>query len=118
MIMTAAPGAKADGGWGYREITPDVFEDPNTAADKNWDTFSRKFEAQKKQIIEEEVSHTVERISDREGLKSGVHERIRDQVRFCMPLDLSHDCYVLFLQAIYDTWVNMVHMMQSSFRRG
>lgn len=119
MIVNAAPGAKAESSWAYREMSQDMFEGPNAAADKNWDTFSRKFEAQKDQIIEE-ISHAVERINDRviEGPKSGVRERIRDQVRFCMPLGLSYDRYVLFLQAIYDTWVNMVDMMQSSFRPG
>ena len=118
-IASMAPGAKVEGGCAYREMFLGLFEDPGAAADKNWDAFSRKFEAQKNQIIEE-ISHAVERVSDRviEGLKSGVHERIRDQVRFRMPLYLSYDRYVLFLQAIYDTWVVMVNMMQSSFRHG
>lgn len=90
MVVRMAPGAKAEGGSAYRGMTQDIFEDPNAAADKNWDTFLRKFEAQKDQIIEE-ISHVVERASDRiiEGPKSRVHERILDKVRSCMPLYLS-----------------------------
>ena len=123
--VSKATSAKAEGGRAHREkdtdddLKKDIFEDPNTAADKNWDIFSRKFEAQKNQIIDE-ISHAVERASDRviKELKSGAHERICDQVRFCMPLYSSYDRYVLFLQAIYDTWVDMVDTMQSSFRHG
>jgi len=119
ICVSKASSVRAEGGRAYRKMSQGNFKDPNSAADKNWDTFSRKFEAQKNQIIEE-ISHAVERASDRviEGLKSGVHERIRDQVRFCMPLYSSYDRYVLFLQAIYDTWVDMVDTMQSSFRHG
>jgi hypothetical protein len=101
------------------EIKKDIFEDPNTAMNKNWDIFTRKFEVQRIQIIEE-ISHAVKRASDRviEELKSGAHERILDKVRFCMPIYLSYDRNVCLLQSIYDTWVDMVDMMQSSLRHG
>ena len=125
--VNKATSVEAEGGRAHREkskdtdddLKKDIFEDPNTAADKNWDIFSRKFEAQKNQIIDE-ISHAVERASDRviKELKSGAHERILDQVRFCMPIYLSYDRYVHLLQSIYDTWVDMVDMMQSSLRHG
>ena len=61
----------------------DIMEDPNTAAEKNWVVFSRKFEAQKNQIIDE-LSLVVQRESDRvvRELKGKAHERIRDKVGF------------------------------------
>jgi hypothetical protein len=101
------------------DIKKDIFEDPDAATDKNWEFFSRKFEAQKDEIIKE-ISHAVERASDRviEELKSGAHERILDKVCFCIPIYLSFDRNVRLLQSIYDTWVDMVDMMQPSLRHG
>jgi hypothetical protein len=66
-------------------LREDILEDPNTAAEKNWVVFSRKFEAQKNQIIYE-LSLVVQRESDRvvRELKGKAHERIRDQVGFSM----------------------------------
>jgi hypothetical protein len=91
-------------------LKKDIFEDPDAAVDKNWDVFTRKFEAQKTQIIEE-ISHAVERASDRviEELKSGAHERILDQVRLCLPIYISYDRNVHLPQSIYDIWVDMVY---------
>ena len=119
--------AKSEKGRGLREkskdtdddVIKDIFEDPDNATLNNWGFFYRKFKVQKNQIIEE-ITHEVERASDRviKELKSGAHERILDQVRFCMPIYLSSDHYVHFLQSIYDTWVDMVDMMQSSLRHG
>jgi hypothetical protein len=61
----------------------DILEDPNAAAENNWVVFSRKFEAQKNQIIDE-LSRVVQRESDRvvRELKGKAHERIRDKVGF------------------------------------
>jgi hypothetical protein len=99
--VSKATSAKSEGGRALQEksqdtdddLKKDVFEDPNNAMAKNWDIFSRKFEAQKNQIIEE-ITHEVERASDRviKELKSGAHERILDQVHFFMPIYLSYDC--------------------------
>ena len=62
-------------------LREDILEDPNTAAEKNWVVFSRKFEAQKNQIIDE-LTFVVQRESDRviKELKGKAHERIRDRV--------------------------------------
>jgi hypothetical protein len=95
--VTKTPSAKAEGGRARREETDDlksdIFEDPNAAAEKNWAVFSRKFEAQKNQIIDE-LTLVVRRESDRvvRELKGSAHERIRDRVRlFCVPFCLSYD---------------------------
>jgi hypothetical protein len=62
----------------------DIFEDPNVAEENNWTVFSRKFEAQKNQVIHE-LTLVVQRESDRviRELKGSSHERIRDRVRRC-----------------------------------
>ena len=64
-----------------KDIKLDIFEDPDTAAEKNWVTFSRKFEAQKNQIIDE-LAFVVRHEGDRviQELKGKAHERIRDGV--------------------------------------
>ena len=60
----------------------DIFEDPDAAVERNWTVFSRKFEAQKNQIVDE-LTMIVRRESDRvvRELTSGAHERICDRVR-------------------------------------
>jgi hypothetical protein len=93
--VSKVPNAKAEGGRVYREqpkdtnsatndtsdLRNDIFEDPNSAAEKNWVVFSRKFEAQRNQIIDE-LTLVVQRESDRvvRELKGHAHERIRDRV--------------------------------------
>jgi hypothetical protein len=64
-------------------LREDILEDPNAAAEKNWAMFSRKFEAQKNQIIDE-LTLVVKRESDRviRELNGKAHERIRDRVGF------------------------------------
>ena len=63
------------------DLRVDILEDPNAAAEKNWVMFSRKFEAQKNQIIDE-LALVVQREGDRVilALKGKAHERIRDRV--------------------------------------
>ena len=83
--------AKTEGGLPHREKRKDlednprkdIFEDPNTAAEKNLAVFSRKFEEQKTQILNE-VTRIVERVGDRvvREVNGRAHERIRDGVRF------------------------------------
>jgi hypothetical protein len=65
------------------DLREDILEDPNAAAEKNWVVFSRKFEAQKNQIIDE-LTLVVQRESDRvvRELKGKAHESIRDRVGF------------------------------------
>jgi len=73
-------------------------EDPNAAAEKNWALFSRKFEAQKNQIIDE-LTLVVQRESDRviQELKGKAHEHIRDRVGFSPPIALfSYNDRLLF----------------------
>ena len=89
--VSKAPSAKAEEGRAHREkskstdddLKKDIFEDPNSAAKKNWDVFYRKFKAQKNQIIDD-LTLVVQRESDRvvRELKGSAHERIRDRVRF------------------------------------
>jgi len=69
----------------YCKLREDILEDPNAAAEKNWGVFSRKFEAQKNQIIDE-LTLVVQRESDRvvRELKGKAHERIRDRVGFSL----------------------------------
>jgi hypothetical protein len=61
----------------------DIFEPPNAAIDSNWRQFTRKFEAQKNQIITE-LTHVVQHENDRviREVHGNAHERIRDQVGF------------------------------------
>ena len=64
-----------------KDLKRDIFEDPDTAVKKNWVMFSRKFEAQKNQIIDE-LAFVVRHEGDRviQELKGKAHERIRDGV--------------------------------------
>ena len=74
-------------------LREDILEDPNAAAEKNWVVFSRKFEAQKNQIIDE-LTLVVQRESDRvvRELKGKALERIRDRVGFlCSLLCSAHN---------------------------
>jgi hypothetical protein len=68
-------------------LREDISEDPNAAVEKNWAIFSRKFEAQKNQIVDE-LLLIVQRESDRviEELKGKAHEHIRDRVSTSIPL--------------------------------
>ena len=63
------------------DLRVDILEDPNAAAVKNWVMFSRKFEAQKNQIVDElalVVRHEGDRVI--RELKGKAHERIRNGV--------------------------------------
>jgi hypothetical protein len=64
-------------------LKEDIMEDPNAAAERNWVFFSRKFEAQKNQIVDE-LTLVVHRESDRviRELRGKGLERIRDRVGF------------------------------------
>jgi hypothetical protein len=79
-------------------LREDILEDPNAAAEKNWVVFSRKFEAQKNQIIDE-LTLVVQRESDRvvRELKGKALERIRDRVSVsCSLFFSSYNHFVLF----------------------
>ncbi|KAF8497394.1 hypothetical protein F5888DRAFT_1906711 [Russula emetica] len=69
------------------DLRVDILEDPNAAAEKNWVMFSRKFEAQKNQIIDE-LALVVQHEGDRviRELKGKAHERILNR--------LIHDLWV------------------------
>jgi hypothetical protein len=79
-------------------LREDILEDPNAAAERNWVVFSRKFEAQKNQIIDE-LTLVVQRESDRvvRELKGKAHERIRDRVGLpCSMLCSDYNYCLLF----------------------
>ena len=82
-----APQAKpVDTNLNADDLKADIFEDPDTAVEKNTAVYSRRFEAQKRQIIDE-LDLVVKREGDRviQELKGGPHKRIRDSVRVCYP---------------------------------
>ena len=93
----AKPG---DADLGADLLREDILEEPDAAAEKNWVVFSRKFEAQKNQIIDE-LTLVVQRESDRviQELKGKAHERIRDRVGFfpacCFAQPITHPRYSL-----------------------
>ena len=64
------------------DLRTEIFEDPDAAVEKNQTVYFRKFEAQKRQIIDE-LAFVVNRESDRviQEIKAGPHERILDRVR-------------------------------------
>ena len=64
------------------DLRTEIFEDPDAAVEKNQTVYFRKFEAQKRQIIDE-LTFVVKRESDRviQEIKAGPHERILDRVR-------------------------------------
>ena len=68
------------------DLRKDILEDPNVAVEKNLIVFSRKFEAQKNQIVDE-LTLVVKRESDRiiQEVKGGPHERILDRVSGLSP---------------------------------
>ncbi|KAF8273627.1 hypothetical protein EI94DRAFT_1563512, partial [Lactarius quietus] len=76
-----APWAKpGDTNQNADDLRKDIFEDPEAATERNQAVFFRKFEAQKRQIIDE-MTLVVKRESDRviQEIKGGPHERIRDR---------------------------------------
>jgi hypothetical protein len=76
----------------------EILEDPNAAADNNWKVFSRKFDAQRNQIIDK-LTLVVQRESDRviRGVQGSAHERIRDQVSFFqLPLCSTYNYHLVF----------------------
>ena len=68
------------------DLRRDVLEDPTVAVEKNLAVFSRKFEAQKNQIVDE-LTLVVKRESDRviQEVTGGPHERILDRVSGLSP---------------------------------
>ena len=99
--VSSSPGAKGhrtrqanpgDAGLEVFSLREDILEDPNAAVEKNWVVFSRKFEAQKIQIIDE-LTLVAQREGDRiiRELKGIAHERIRDRVSY--PCSLTCSAY-------------------------
>jgi len=95
--LKSSSAPKAEAGRARREQPKDttlsadvlrreVLEDPSVAAEKNLVVFSRKFEAQKNQIVDE-LTLVVKRETDRviQEVKGGPHERILDRVRDLSP---------------------------------
>lgn len=82
---SSSPAKLGSGNLKVDDLRGDIFEHPSAAAEKNWTVFSRRFEAQKNQIIDE-LTLAVQRESDRviQELKGGAHERILDRVSYCL----------------------------------
>ncbi|KAI0252756.1 hypothetical protein BJV78DRAFT_266553 [Lactifluus subvellereus] len=59
------------------DLRKEIFEEPDAAAEKNWTAFLRKFDEQKRQIIDD-LTRVIERGNDRviQEVKSGPHDRI------------------------------------------
>ena len=68
------------------DLKMDIFEDPDAAVEKNQAVYFRKFETQKRQIVDE-LTFVIKRESDRviQEMKGGPHERIRDRVCVSYP---------------------------------
>ena len=75
LVQTSSMTPGAEGRWALRakasganpsveELRTDIFEDPDTAVEKNQAVYLRKFEAQKHQIIDE-LTIVIQRESDR-----------------------------------------------------
>ncbi|GBE88956.1 hypothetical protein SCP_1403640 [Sparassis crispa] len=64
----------------FIELKSDLQQDPDEAVEKNLQTFERKFEMQKRQLIEE-VERVVKRESDRiiDSVTSGPHDKVVDR---------------------------------------
>ena len=82
MLRTKPSDAKTNAD----DLRKDIFEDPDAAADKNRVVYFRKFEVQKRQIIDE-LTLVVKRESDRviQIITGGPHERILDRVSILSP---------------------------------
>ena len=83
----SADGLRAQGGKttaanrNANDLRKDIFEEPDAAAEKNQALFLRKFEVQKRQIVDE-LTLVIKRGNDRviQEVKGGPHERILDRV--------------------------------------
>ena len=65
----------------FEDLKADIYDDPDTAIEKNMTAFSRKFEMQKQRIVAE-LTAVIQHEGDRviEAVTSGPHERIMDPV--------------------------------------
>ncbi|KAJ7498476.1 hypothetical protein FB451DRAFT_1016491 [Mycena latifolia] len=78
---TGPQSAKGTAGTGLEGLRDELMTDPDAAMEKNMTAFSRKFEVQKRQIIDE-LSKVVERQGDRviSAITAGPHDKIIDPV--------------------------------------
>ena len=74
------PDANSD----FKDLKKELQEDPAITIEKNLEVFKRKFEMQKKEIVEE-IDKLVVRESDRviQSVLAGPHEKILDRVSCC-----------------------------------
>ena len=95
-------------------LRKDIFEDPDAAVARNQTVYFRKFEVQKRQIIDE-LTLVVKRESDRviQEIKGGPHERIRDRVRAFYPSPKRIIISWRSLQTIHEIWTEMVDIIVS-----
>jgi len=91
----------------------DILEEPDVAVEKNWAVFSRKFEAQKNQIIDK-LTLVVQRESDRviREVQGSAHERIRDRVGSTSLSPCLTSNQLVFIQSVHEIWVEMVNTIR------
>ena len=102
-------GSKSD----FDDLKDDLRTDPDEAIAKNLDTFSRKFEIQKRQITEE-LSKVMRREGDRiiSAVTSGPHDKIIDPVCYVSTRVVTYLCITDFIpQDVYMLWKEMVYIV-------
>ena len=69
--------------FGFYELQQEIKSDPDETIEKNAEFFNRKFDIQRRQIVED-IARTVNREGDRiiSAVTAGPHDRIFDPVRF------------------------------------
>lgn len=96
----------------FEDLKEDLHTDPDDAIKDNMTVFSRKFEIQKRQIVEE-LTRVVRREGDRiiSAVTSGPHDRIIDPVSRPM----LYRCRIsirIHLQDVHILWKDMVRMRE------
>ncbi len=95
------------------DLRKDILEEPDVDVKKNENVHSHKFEAQKRQIIDE-LTFVIKREGDRviQEMKGGPHERIRDCVCVFYP-SLKLVLISRRSQTIHEIWTEMVDIILS-----
>ena len=108
--LTASPGQSQPGRdrrFNFNELQQEIKSDPEEVIKKNTEFFDRKFDIQRRQIVED-VARTVGREGDRiiSAVTSGPHDRIIDPV--CPVFELCAAHISPGTQDIYSIWRDMV----------
>ena len=93
------------------ELRHEIKGNPDEAIEQNAKIFNRKFDLQRRQIVEvEDIAHAVNREGDRiiSAVTAGPHDRIVDQV-WCEVLGHLHESkFIRITQDIHTIWKDMV----------